>query len=339
MIEIFENYSLKDLNTFKVDATAKYFVEIFSEEELIELLSDEKYKPLPKLFLGEGSNILFTKDFDGLVIKIGIKGIEVIDEEKNHIVIKAGAGEIWDDLVNYCVDKNYGGIENLSYIPGTVGAAPMQNIGAYGVELNDVFFSLRGIHINNYRKETFFKEGCQFSYRNSIFKTKYKNSFIITSVNLKLSKKPVINIEYDALNRASQTYSKDELNIQKISELVREIRRSKLPDIKVIGNAGSFFKNPIIKNQKFYDLKNQYPDIVAFKNDEHTMKLSAGWLIEKCGLKGYRVGDVGIHKKQALVIVNYGSATGNDIIKFSQIVKNKVFNTYGITLIPEVNYI
>lgn len=338
-MKILENFSLKNYNTFHVDAKSNYFCEIVSANELQELFSQQIFIKNKRLILGGGSNILFTSDFNGLVIKNSIPGIEEIQEDKEHVYVKAGAGVIWDDLVTYCVNKNFGGIENLSLIPGTVGAAPIQNIGAYGAELKDVFYSLEGVFLKeNYIKE-FSKKECYFGYRDSIFKSEYKDKFVITTVTLKLLKNPKINIEYSALREVVKNYKKEELTIGKISQIVKDIRNSKLADPAKFGNAGSFFKNPEIDKETLSRLESEFEDLISFKIDEDSFKIPAGWMIEKCGLKGFKNGNVGTYDNQALVIINYNNASGKEIYNFSEFVKEKVFAKFKIELEREVNII
>lgn len=331
--------SLRQYNTFGIEAHAKLFVELSSMEELRIFLSDKNFKNELKLVLGGGSNILFTKDFDGVVIKDNIKGIEIVREDEQFAYVKAGAGEIWHDLVLFCLKKNFGGIENLSLIPGCVGAAPMQNIGAYGSELKDTFHELEAIKIENGEQIIFKKEECKFGYRESIFKNEAKGKFIVVNITLQLSKNPVFNTGYGAIKDELNKMGVQELNIRKISEAVCNIRRSKLPDPSVIGNAGSFFKNPVVTKEKFERLKNNFPEIVGYPSKNNSVKLAAGWLIEQCGWKGKRIGDAGVHEKQALVIVNYGNARGNEILQLAIQIKKSVKEKYDVDLETEVNIV
>lgn len=335
-MEIKTNYSLKSLNTFHVEASAKLFAEVNSKDQLIETLTYAGDNNENFLVLGGGSNILLTSDFDGLVIKICIPGIEFEEKEKS-VFVRAGAGINWDDLVQSAVDRNYIGIENLSLIPGTVGAAPIQNIGAYGVELKDCFFSLDGIFVDTLEEKTFYEADCDFGYRDSIFKRELKNRFIITSVNLKLSKKAEFNLTYKSLRDSLKELSNEQLNVGIIRENVINIRRSKLPDPEKLGNAGSFFKNPIVTIDKCNEMLKTFPDMPSNKLNEKKIKLYAGWLVEKAGYKGKRKGNVGSYDKQALVIVNYGGARGEDVLKFSREIQKKVLSKFGIELIYEVN--
>ena len=336
-MKVVKNISLKNLNTFGVDVKSKYFVEVYSEEELKQVLNSEDYSNQQKLILGGGSNILFTKDFDGLVIKNSISGIKLLDKDKNTVIVEAGAGVIWDELVKYCIDKNIGGIENLSYIPGTVGAAPIQNIGAYGQELEETFYELSGIYIDTCETKNFNKSECSFSYRNSIFKNELKNKFVITSVRLKLNRNPDVNLSYNPVKEEVENRNIKHPTIKDIRKIVIDIRKNKLPDPAEIGNAGSFFKNPVITKEKFNDLEKEYPGLKYFFADEYNVKIPAAWLIEKCGWKGKRIGNAGTHKIQPLVIVNYGNASGKEIYEISTMIKNDVQTTFNITLENEVN--
>jgi UDP-N-acetylmuramate dehydrogenase len=332
-----KNYSLKNLNTFGVDVKAKLFAELFSEEELVELICNKKNNQEKKVILGGGSNILFTKDFNGLVIKVSISGINVIEENNQSVLIEAGAGVIWNELVKFCVEKNYGGIENLTLIPGTVGAAPIQNIGAYGQELSDTFYSLDGVDIETGDKKIFDKNECRFSYRSSIFKEELKNKFIITSIRIKLSKNQKPNTVYKTLQEYLSKKEITNTTIKDISKAVEEIRRQRLPDPAKIGNAGSFFKNPEVSKDTFNKLKSESNDVISFPTNSEKMKISAGWLIEKSGWKGKRAGDVGTAPEHALVICNFGDATGAEILEFAMRIKEEVANKFGITLEEEVH--
>lgn len=331
---VHENTSLKTYNTFSIDVTARYFTSIDSVKALQSILSDEQWKTIPCFILGSGSNILFTQNFDGLVIHNQITGIELLDETKDHVYLKIGAGENWHQLVLYCIENNYAGIENLSLIPGTVGAAPIQNIGAYGVELKDVLFEVHTIDRSNNTPHVFNNADCQFGYRDSIFKNILKNKHIVTDVVLKLNKTSVFHVEYGAI--------KDKLNgaplsIRAISDAVIQIRQEKLPNPKVIPNAGSFFKNPIVSQKLFLTLQEKYPKMPYFSENNDHVKIPAGWLIEQCGFKGKRFGDVGVHAHQALVLVNYGNGTGAEIKQLSEMIQKAVTEKFGITLTTEVN--
>ena len=336
-MKLLQNHTLRNYNTFGVNVSAKLFAEVFSESELENFLNDENFKSQKKIIIGGGSNILFTKDFDGIIIKTSITGITIVEEYDDKVLIESGAGTIWDDLVAYCVNKKFGGIENLTSIPGSVGAAPIQNIGAYGQELSDSFYSLDGFYLDNGKKKIFTKDDCNFAYRNSIFKEELKNKFIITSVRLKLSKNPEVNTKYKSLREYFLKREMTNPTIKDVRKAVAEIRQSRLPDPKVIGNAGSFFKNPEISFESFDKLKSAFPDVVNFPAGNDKVKISAGWLIEKCGWKGKRVGDVGASPDHALVICNFGQAKGSEILEFALRIKEDVRNKFGITLQEEVN--
>lgn len=336
-MNIVENHSLKKLNTFGLDVNARFYTEINSIDQISEIIEKEKFKNTPKLILGGGSNILFTHDFNGLVVRMLIKGIEEISCDDTTVVLKAGAGEVWDDLVKYCVERNYSGIENLSLIPGTVGASPIQNIGAYGSELKDVFVKLEGINLDNGNLETYNNDECKFGYRDSIFKHELKNKFIISSVFIRLARKLELNIEYEALKKELIGKDLDKLKVKDVSETVKRIRRSKLPDTEILGNAGSFFKNPEIIEEHFSSLKLKYPEIIGYQAKNGKIKVPAGWLIQKSGWKGKRIGNVGSYEQQALVLVNYGGASGKEVYDLSQTIINDVDEKFGIKLEREVN--
>ena len=327
--------SLKEYNTFGVEVLANNFNKAENEDEILSFLSENKNVPL---ILGGGSNILFKNNINKPILKIEIKGIEIIEENENTVYISVGAGENWNDFVKWTLVKNYGGIENLSLIPGNVGSAPIQNIGAYGVELKDVFQSCRAISIDNKILKTFNKEQCNFTYRSSIFKEKLKNKYIISRVTFKLSKiNHVINSEYKPLKDLLKIKGNLNPTIQDISKLIIEIRTNKLPDPKKIGNCGSFFKNPIISNSKFKNLNEYFSCVPNYKISENEVKIPAAWLIEECGFKGKNEGKTGTHKKHALVIVNNGGATGKEIYDFSQKIKKSVLKKFNILLEEEVN--
>lgn len=336
---ISSNISLKTYNTFGIEAAAKYFKSIQSIEDIKELLQSIEYKNNEHLILGGGSNMLLTKNVDAIVVKNNLKGIEVVNETSDHVFVKCAGGEVWHEFVMWCIDKNYGGLENLSLIPGCTGASPMQNIGAYGVEIKDTFYELEAIHAITGEQKTFSKSECEFGYRESVFKHQFKNQFIITSVTFKLSKKPNFHVEYGAIKQELDAMNISELNIKAISQAVINIRSSKLPNPKEIGNAGSFFKNPEVQASVYENLKTNFPNIVAYPLENGNYKLAAGWLIEQSGLKGYRVGDAGVHKLQALVLVNYGGATGNQIYNLSSHVLQTVKAKFGVDLEREVNII
>lgn len=334
-----KDVQLKPYNTFGIEAKAKYFVEVSSIEQLKKILQNTDYQSTERLILGGGSNMLLTKDFDGLVIKISIKGIEIVRETEENIWIKAGAGVVWHDLVMHCVAQNYAGVENLSLIPGTVGAAPMQNIGAYGIEIKEVFEELEALEIETGEVRTFDKTTCNFGYRESIFKHEAKGKYIILNVTFKLSKKPTFHVEYGAIKDTLAEMGVSEMSIKAISDAVIHIRQSKLPNPAEIGNAGSFFKNPEIPNTQFEALKVLFPTIPSYPVSETTTKVPAGWLIEQAGWKGQRFGNVGVHAKQALVMVNYGGGKGEEIKDLSQRIQASVKEKFGIQLSAEVNFI
>ncbi len=335
-----ENVSLKSFNTFGIEARARYFVRVQTAGELRAVLANPAYHPLPKLILGGGSNVLFINDaFDGLVIKIDIKGIAVLEETAESVLLEVGAGEVWHDLVMHTIEKGYSGLENLSLIPGTVGAAPMQNIGAYGVEIKETFDSLEAFHQESGQRRRFTNAECRFGYRESVFKHELKGQYIITSVRFRLSKMPVFHTSYGAIQDTLREMGVGELSVKAISEAVCRIRRSKLPDPAQIGNAGSFFKNPEIPKAQYDALKAQYPDMPGYLTPQDLVKVPAGWLIEQCGWKGKIVGATGVHKLQALVLVNYGEAKGREIKALAEQVQQSVQERFGIRLTPEVNFL
>ncbi|WP_256008935.1 UDP-N-acetylmuramate dehydrogenase [Desertivirga xinjiangensis] len=338
MPKIFENVSLKKLNTFRVEAKARWFTEINSEQELAELFADQQWQNTERLVIGGGSNILFTKDFEGLVICMNIKGIidKIVHDD---VFVTAGAGEVWNDVVTHCVDREFAGMENLSLIPGSVGASPIQNIGAYGVELKDVFHSCKAFDIETGGHLTFSNQDCQFGYRESIFKKELKGKVIITSVTYKLSTKPSLNTSYGAIATELQSRGIGQPTIRDISKVVSDIRVSKLPDPSTIGNAGSFFKNPIVSKLKCEQLLSDFPNTIHYCLPNSTVKLAAGWLIEQCGWKGKKIGETGTWKNQALVLVNHGNAKGSDIYNLSAAIISDVNSKFGVLLEREVNTI
>jgi UDP-N-acetylmuramate dehydrogenase len=344
-MQVQQNYPLKKYNTFDVEAHARYFSAFTSKEELEELLRSFAKRHLPTMILGGGSNILFTKNYDGIVLKNAISGIHTVHEDEDHIYVKAGAGANWHQFVMHCIKNNFAGAENLSLIPGNIGASPMQNIGAYGVEVKDVFYSLEAFHLMDKRVVNFTLNDCEFGYRESVFKKNYQDQFAILNVTFRLNKKPQYNISYGAIKEELEKLQTKELSIQAISQAVINIRSSKLPDPNVIGNAGSFFKNPEISNSKFEILNSKFKNAVGYKLDSGNVKLAAAWLIEQCGpesgtsWKGFRRGDAGCHEKQALVLVNYGNALGNQIYNLSREIKKSVKEKFEIQLESEVNII
>lgn len=336
------NISLKAFNTFGIEVFAENFATFKSRVELQEIHEFTKKQSSGdqhSMILGGGSNILLTKNVPGYVLKNEIMGIEKVNEDADHIYLRAGAGENWHQLVLHCIANNYAGLENLSLIPGNVGASPMQNIGAYGVEIKDVFHSLEALSREENKIVVFDKDDCAFGYRESVFKNKYRNKFIITSVTYKLAKRPSLNTSYGAIEAELEKMKVEEVSIQAISQAVINIRSSKLPDPKFIGNAGSFFKNPEVSTAIFETLQLSYPNIVGYALPNGNTKLAAGWLIEQCGWKGYRKGDAGCHEKQALVLVNYGNASGADIFDLSTAIVDSVKDKFQIILEREVNII
>ncbi|WP_342646125.1 UDP-N-acetylmuramate dehydrogenase [Mucilaginibacter sp. CSA2-8R] len=338
MLQIEENVSLKNFNTFGIEAKARYFVEINHEEDLAELFMDPQWQQIERLVLGGGSNMLLVNDFNGLVIRLNIRGIEHRINHDN-VFIEAGAGEVWNELVNYCVDHNFAGMENLSLIPGSVGASPIQNIGAYGVELKDVFESCRAFEIATGQIKTFSNPDCRFGYRESVFKSDLKGQYIITSVKFRLSLTPKLNLSYGAIEQELANRGITQPTIKEVSQVVAAIRVSKLPDPSTIGNSGSFFKNPVISQLQFADIQKQYPQIAHYPAGENQIKLAAGWLIEQCGWKGKVVGHTGTWKNQALVLVNHGDATGKEIYNLSSQIIDSVYTKFGVALEREVNII
>ena len=338
MLQIEENVSLKNFNTFGIEASARYFVEINRPEDLAELFMDSQWHHTERLTIGGGSNLLLVTDFKGLVIRMNIRGLE---HRINHetVFVEAGAGEVWNDLVNFCVDHGFAGMENLSLIPGSVGASPIQNIGAYGVELKDVFESCQAFEIRTGDIITFNKQDCRFGYRESVFKSALKGLYIITSVKFRLSAMPQLNITYGAIEQELSNRGITEPTIKDVSQVVSAIRVSKLPDPSTIGNSGSFFKNPVIPAVQFAALYEKYPAVSNYPAGDGLVKLAAGWLIEQCGWKGKIVGHTGTYKNQALVLVNHGGATGQEIYDLSSRIIDSVYAKFGVTLEREVNII
>lgn len=331
-----KNVSLKPYNTFGIDVKAHQYISVQSEDELIEVL--KRFYTSELFVLGGGSNMLLTQNINKTVLHLNLKGIEVVEEDDKHVFVKAYAGENWHDFVNYCLKHKFGGLENLSLIPGNVGTSPIQNIGAYGVELKDVMAYCDTINRQTLTKERFYTRDCQFGYRDSIFKSKFKNQYIILSVVFKLTKKNhKLQIDYGSIQNELNSKFITSPSIQDVSEAVIAIRQSKLPNPEEIGNSGSFFKNPIVDFSVLRAIQNQFHDVPYYKIDETSVKIPAGWLIEKTGLKGYRKGDAGVHSKQALVLVNYGSASGKAIKQVAELVKKEVKNKFDIDLETEVN--
>lgn len=337
-MNIQENISLKNHNTFGIDVKARFFVEITG---LVQLQKVLELKAYPKKFIiSGGSNMLLTKDIDALVMHIALKGITVVEEDENSVEVKVMAGENWHELVLWSLERGYGGLENLSLIPGNVGTAPIQNIGAYGVELKDVFVSCAAMDVTTGELEGFDNEACAFGYRDSIFKNEAKDKYIITSVVLKLTKtNHVLHTGYGSIENELKEKGIVHPTIQDISEAVIAIRRSKLPDPKDIGNSGSFFKNPVISKKAFDRFIKKHPDAPFYEVDDNGFKIPAGWLVEQCGFKGKRFGDAGVHDKQALVLVNHGNATGQEILDLGKKIQEEVYKQFKIKIQPEVNII
>lgn len=340
-----KNKSLTAYNTFGIEANSKYFVEISSLEQLRELIQTPAFKENKKLIIGGGSNLLFTQNFDGLTIKNSLRGIDIVSETETEIIVKAQAGEVWHQFVVWCIDRNYAGLENLSLIPGLVGAAPMQNIGAYGVEIKDCFYQLQAFDMESGDIVEFNLEDCHFGYRESVFKNKLKGKYFITSVSFRLTKLDSskasysFRVDYGDIKNTLSEMRVYELSPKAVSDAVCKIRTSKLPNPKDLGNAGSFFKNPTISREQFEQLVLTYPVMPSYIQKDNRVKIPAGWLIEQCGWKGKVVGNTGSHKSQALVIVNYGHATGQEIWQLAMDIQQSVQEKFGITILPEVNVV
>lgn len=332
-----KNANLESLNTFGIKSKARELVRFSSSDAVLSYLDAINIEDFPHLILGGGSNLLFTKDFNGTILSAEMNSTEIIQEDEEYAWVKSDAGVVWHDLVQFALKHNLGGIENLSLIPGKNGAAPMQNIGAYGVELKDVLQDLTAIDLFEAKEHTFTNSECEFGYRDSIFKKRLKNRFFITSITLKLRKNPVLNLDYGAIRQTLERNSVSKPTITDVSKAVCEIRQSKLPDPKEIGNAGSFFKNPIVPKSVLRDIQKEYSGIVFYEISDEEVKIPAGWLIEKAGWKGKRFGNFGVHAKQALVLVNYGGAKGSDIFDLSENIIVDIRQKFGITLEREVN--
>lgn len=334
-----KNVNLAPFNTLQVQADAAYFSRVQTKDDLVSLVTTPKWTEKPIFILGGGSNVLFVDDFGGLIIHLAITGKEIIEETPDYVKLKIGAGENWHETVRYCVQKGWGGIENLSLIPGTVGAAPIQNIGAYGVELEDVFESLTAIELSAAKERIFSRKDCRFGYRDSIFKQELKGKFVVTDVTLKLQKQPDLNTSYGAIQHKLDEKNINEPTIKDISDVVIEIRNSKLPNPTELANAGSFFKNPIVSNSTFKKLSEQYANMPGYPVDQSHTKVPAGWLIEEAGWKGKVVGNVGTYRQQALVIVNHGGASGDEILELAKKIQQAVLQQFDIELVPEVNIV
>jgi len=337
MIEIKENYSLKKYNTFGFDVKCSNFSNFSNVEELKELLVIQKNKNTPLIVLGGGSNILFTADYNGLIIQPSIKGIEIVAETSASVDLRVGAGENWDEFVEHCVQNNWGGVENLSLIPGFVGTCPIQNIGAYGVEVKDTITKVETIEIDTLKEHLFLNADCKFGYRDSIFKRELKGMYIITHVHFRLKKNAEFILNYGNLNEELQKY--DSVNLKNIRQAVIDIRNSKLPKPEEIGNAGSFFKNPEVEMAVYEKIKQHYPMIPCYPQGKNRVKVPAGWLIEQAGWKGKNIGNAGVHSKQALALVNLGNATGNEVLHLAREIQKSVNQKFGIQLEMEVNIV
>ena len=337
-MQIQHNFSLKNYNTFGIEAKAKQFVAVHNLDELQAVLKNHSSEK--KFILGGGSNMLLTQDIDALVIHIDLKGKKIIKEDDDFVWVESQAGEVWHEFVLWTIDQNFGGLENMSLIPGNVGTTPVQNIGAYGAEIKDTFVSCDAMNIETQEVKTFTKDECKFGYRESIFKQEAKDKFIITSVIFKLKKHShIINIDYGDIKAELAKNNVNNPTIKDVSNAVIAIRNTKLPNTKELGNSGSFFKNPVISKELFVKVQAKFPEVKHFEVSPTEVKVPAGWLIENAGLKGYRNGDAGVHKNQALVLVNHGNATGQDILNLSKYVQKTVFDKYGIAIEAEVNVI
>lgn len=337
-MNIQKNISLKKYNTFGIDAKAKFFLQVNSIEELKKALGLKEYDK--RFIISGGSNMLITKDIDALVLHINLKGKQVVSETNEHVLVKVMAGEVWHDMVLWCLDQDYGGLENMSLIPGNTGTAPIQNIGAYGVELKDNFSSCEALGKEDLSIQKFSKEECKFGYRDSFFKNEGKNQYIITSVTFKLTKaNHQLNTSYGAIEEALTSKGIDQPTIKDVSNAVVAIRQSKLPDPTELGNSGSFFKNPVLNKSAFKKFIKKHPTAKYYEVSDDTYKIPAGWMIEACGFKGKRFGDAGVHKNQALVLVNHGKATGTQILELAQTIIDSVYKKFGIEINPEVNII
>ena len=335
-MRIEQNFSLEKYNTFHLPVKTRWFMEYESEEDVQKILRDEYFQECLSTHIGQGSNLLFINDYNGIILHSAIRGMEVVSEDEATVSLRVGAGEVWDEVVAYAVSKGWGGIENLSLIPGEVGAAAVQNIGAYGVEIKDVIESVEAWNRLTFEKHVFTAEECGYGYRSSRFKDPHQDPHFITYVTLRLEKFPVFNIEYGALK---QRLSDKALTLENVRETVISIRKEKLPDTESLGNAGSFFMNPLITDEHFERIRKEYPDVPSYPAEKGKVKVPAGWLIEKCGFKGQRHGNIGVYEKQALVLVNFGGATGDEIALFAESIRAVVKERFGIELMPEVKYI
>lgn len=331
------HYSLLAYNTFGIDAKTDTFIEYASTEELKQILSEKETMPHPFLHIGGGSNLLFISDFKGTVLHSSIKGIEIVERSGEYVIIRVGAGEVWDDFVAFCVEQGWSGVENLSLIPGEVGASAVQNIGAYGVEAKDMIDKVEAIEIETGKERIFTNKDCCFSYRQSIFKNELKGKYAVTYVTYRLRERPQFNLEYGNIRVELQKYP--EINLKNIRKAIIAIRKAKLPDPKIEGNGGSFFMNPIVTRRQYEQLKQLYEDMPHYDVDENRVKVPAAWMIDRCGWKGRTMGRAGVHDKQALVLVNKGGAIGKEVVRLSQAVQASVKEIFGIEIHPEVNFI
>jgi UDP-N-acetylmuramate dehydrogenase len=339
MMDLLENISIKPYTTFGIEAKARYFAEITSIDQLKQVLNEPLIAGLPIMPIGGGSNMLFTSDYNGVILRMGVKGISVAPLDENFSLVTGNAGEVWDTFVDWCVTNGYAGLENLSLIPGTVGSCPIQNIGAYGVEVSNALEYITAFDKSTSEIVTLQNVDCKFGYRDSIFKRQTKGQYIILSVTFRLAHHPVFHTQYGAITAELEAMGIKTLSIEAIRKAVIAIRSRKIPDPFIIGNAGSFFKNPTVSANHYNRLKTEYPTIIAFPLSDGSFKLAAGWLIEQCGWKGYRKGDAGVHAYQALVLVNYGASTGTEIVELANDIMASVFNTFGVHLDMEVNII
>jgi UDP-N-acetylmuramate dehydrogenase len=335
-VRIEQNYSLECHNTFHIPAKTRWFMEYENEDELVRILKDEYFQECLTLHIGEGSNLLFINDFNGIILHSAIKGISLTDETPESVLLRVGAAERWDDVVVYTVSRGWGGIENLSRIPGETGAAAVQNIGAYGVEVKDVIETVEAYNQLTFEKQIYTNKDCRYRYRHSFFKENDHDPYIVTHVNLRLQKNPEYKLDYGNLRNALEG---SKISLPSVRDAVIAIRREKLPDPDELGNAGSFFMNPALSGAQFDVLKKKYPGIPSYLLSDDRVKIPAGWLIEKCGFKGKRQGNIGVYGKQALVIVNYGGATGSEIAAFAEVISQAVNDEFGIMITPEVKYV
>lgn len=336
-MRIEQDFSLKEYNTFHLPIRARWFMEYENEEELDKILRDEYFRECRHMHIGGGSNLLFLGDYDGVVLHSAIKGFRVTEETDRYVLLRVGAATVWDEVVAHCVSMGWAGVENLSHIPGETGAASIQNIGAYGTEIKDVIETVEAYEVETGEKRNFTHEACRYGYRSSIFKVEEEGRYIVTHVTLKLSKQPQFSLSYGNLKDALSAYP--EITLDAVRKSVIAIRKEKLPDPGVIGNAGSFFMNPVISSELFGILKKNYPDIPSYPAQENMVKIPAGWLIEQCGFKGKSYGEVGVYDKQALVLVNLGEATGTDIAMLAESIRREVARNFGIEIVPEVKYV